>query len=79
MDRQDGGLFEIPRNAQAYRDRARNMKVDYLITDAVLPRGFDLVSLSKKEIDRLRKMGKNHERKESDVDRHGRPINTRAV
>ncbi|RFU81883.1 sant swi3, ada2, n-cor and tfiiib dna-binding domain-containing [Trichoderma arundinaceum] len=79
IDREDSHRFELPRNAQAYRDRARNMKVDFLISDAVLPQGFDLVTLSKKEIDRLQKLGKNHERRESDVDRNGRPTNTEAV
>ncbi|PNP51126.1 hypothetical protein THARTR1_08188 [Trichoderma harzianum] len=78
IEREDSQLFELPRNAQAYRDRARNMKVDFLISDAVLPRGFDLVTLSKKEIDRLQKLGKNHARRERDVDRNGRPTNTKA-
>lgn len=76
--KEDSHLFQLPRNAQAYRDRARNMKVDFLISDAVLPRGFDLVTLSKKEIDRLHKLGKNHARRESDVDRNGKPTNTEA-
>ncbi|KAL7947715.1 hypothetical protein V8C42DRAFT_315370, partial [Trichoderma barbatum] len=78
MEREDGNLFQLPRNAQAYRDRARNMKVDFLISNAVLPRGFDLVMLSRKEIDRLQKLGKNHARRESDIDRNGRPTNTEA-
>ncbi|KAH6607364.1 sant swi3 [Trichoderma cornu-damae] len=79
MDKEDGHLFQLPRNAQAYRDRARNMKVDFLISDAVLPQGFDLVTLSRKEIERLHKLGKNHERRERDVDRNGKPTNTEAV
>lgn len=76
MDKEDSQCFELPRNAQAYRDRARNMKVDFLISDAVLPRGFDLVTFSKKEIDRVQKLGKNPARMEADVDRNGRPTNT---
>ncbi|UKZ60572.1 uncharacterized protein TrAtP1_001845 [Trichoderma atroviride] len=79
MEREDSQKFELPRNAQAYRDRARNMKVDFLISDAVLPRGFDLVTFSKKEIDRVQKLGKNPARMEADVDRNGRPINTQYV
>ncbi|EHK22481.1 uncharacterized protein TRIVIDRAFT_221753 [Trichoderma virens Gv29-8] len=78
INREDSHLFERPRDAQAYRDRARNMKVDFLISDAVLPRGFDLVTLSRKEIDRLQKLGKNHARRENDIDSNGRPINTEA-
>ncbi|KAL6807523.1 hypothetical protein GGI42DRAFT_247209 [Trichoderma sp. SZMC 28013] len=78
IEREDSQLFELPRNAQAYRDRARNMKVDFLISDAVLPQGFDLVTLSKKEIDRLQKLGKNPARRERDVDRNGKPTNTKA-
>lgn len=78
IEREDSQLFELPRNQQAYRDRARNMKVDFLISDAILPRGFDQVTLSKKEIDRLQKLGKNHARRERDVDRNGRPTNTKA-
>ncbi|KAK1252605.1 hypothetical protein MKX08_003792 [Trichoderma sp. CBMAI-0020] len=79
MEKEDSNQFELPRNAQAYRDRARNMKVDFLISDAVLPRGFDLVTFSKKEIDRVQKLGKNPDRMEADVDRDGRPINTQYV
>jgi hypothetical protein len=79
IEREENHRFELPRNAQAYRDRARNMKVDFLISDAVLPRGFDLITFSKKEIDRLQKLGKNPARLEADVDRNGRPTNTEYV
>lgn len=79
MEKEDRHRFELPRNAQAYRDRARNMKVDFLISDAVLPRGFDLVTLSRKENDRLQKLGKNPARLEADVDRNGRPTHTEYV
>lgn len=79
MEKEERHRFELPRNAQAYRDRARNMKVDFLISDAVLPRGFDLVTLSKKENHRLQKLGKNPARAEADVDRNGRPTNTEYV
>ncbi|KAM5346841.1 hypothetical protein ACJ41O_009846 [Fusarium nematophilum] len=71
----DRGLFEHPRNQQAYRDKARNMKVDFLMADAVLPPGFDLVALGKKEVDRLKSYGKNPYRKERDIE-NGKAIGT---
>lgn len=71
----DKHKFEQPRNQQAYRDKARNMKVDMLLTDAVLPVNFDLVMLGKKEIDRVTSFGKNPSRKENDM-HEGRAINT---
>ncbi|KAI5464101.1 hypothetical protein BGZ63DRAFT_421180 [Mariannaea sp. PMI_226] len=76
IEKYDNDKFEHPRNQQAYRDKARNMKVDYLLTDAVLPPCFDLVALSKKEIDRLISFGKNPHRREDDVDQDGRAVNT---
>ncbi|KAH8171850.1 hypothetical protein LIA77_08617 [Sarocladium implicatum] len=76
---EDGGKFEVQRNQQAFRDKARNMKVDYLITDAVLPPCFDLVALGKKENERLIAMGKNPNRREADLDDQGMPINTAYV
>ena len=51
------------------------MKVDYLITDAVLPPCFDLVALGSKEKARLIAMGKNPNRREGDIDDEGNPIN----
>ncbi|KAK0390914.1 hypothetical protein NLU13_0417 [Sarocladium strictum] len=72
---EDSHRFEVPRNQQAYRDKARNMKVDYLITDAVLPPCFDLVALGSKEKARLIAMGKNPNRREGDLDDEGNPIN----
>ncbi|CAH0039239.1 unnamed protein product [Clonostachys solani] len=68
--------FEHPRNQQAYRDKARNLKVEYLLSDRVLPPSFNLVALSKKEIDRLISFGKNPYRKEDDLDDDGNPIGT---
>ncbi|OAA42717.1 hypothetical protein NOR_04848 [Metarhizium rileyi] len=67
--------FEHPRNQQAYRDKARNMKVDFLIADAVLPPGFDLVTLGKKEVARLLSLGKNPYRRENERDGQ-KPLNT---
>jgi hypothetical protein len=42
----------------------------------VLPLGFDLVVLGKKEREAVKAVGKNPDRREADVDAHGRPINT---
>lgn len=65
MEKVDHRHFKIPRNAQAYRDKTRNMKVDFLISDAALPRGFDLVTLNRKETKRLQMLGKNAGRLET--------------
>ncbi|TQV93490.1 MYB DNA-binding domain-containing protein [Cordyceps javanica] len=79
-DDEDNHLFEHPRDQQAYRDRARNMKVDLLISDRRLPQGFDFVALGTKERRRVEKFGKNPERKERDVDmRTGEVTNTEFV
>lgn len=75
----DNAMFEHPRDQQAYRDKARNLKVDYLLTNAVLPPSFDLVTLGKKEIARLIKYGKNPFRKEKHISEDGNPIKTEYV
>lgn len=73
----DNDRFEHPRNQQAYRDKARNMKVDYIMTNSILPPCFDQVALGRKEIAKLESLGKNPFRKESDIDPEtGRAINT---
>ncbi|KAF9772006.1 hypothetical protein IL306_010322 [Fusarium sp. DS 682] len=69
-------LFDHPRNQQAYRDRARNIKTEVLMIDARLPPNFDAVALSNKEIAKIRGVGKNPFRKEGDVDDNEKPINT---
>lgn len=79
MEKKDGHLFDVPRDAQAYRNKARNIKVDFLKFDAVLPLGFDLVILNKKERNSVQNMGKNPAREEADVDRSGRPTNTKYI
>ncbi|PTB70520.1 hypothetical protein BBK36DRAFT_1108703 [Trichoderma citrinoviride] len=79
IDRFDNAKFEHLRNAQAYRDKARNLKVDFLISDAPLPRGFDQVALSRKEIEKVVNTGKNPYRRERDIDDRGRPTNTAYV
>lgn len=71
MENYHADVFEYPRNQLAYRDRARNMKVDYLITDCVLPKGFDRVSLGKKEVLRVVSFGKNPNRLVEEVDADG--------
>lgn len=76
MEKHYSDRFEIPRNQQAYRDKARNLKVDLLMTDRVLPPCFDLVALSKKETDKVVSYGKNPYRKENDLDDDDNPINT---
>lgn len=68
--------FQHPRDQQAYRDKARNIKVDLLIHDLRLPPGFDVVALGIKEREKVRKHGKNPRRREEDVDAAGRPTNT---
>jgi len=40
-------------------------------TDTVLPPGFDLVVLGAKEIERVRSVQRNPDRKEADVDGNG--------
>lgn len=76
IDKEHGRRFEYPRNQQAYRDKARNLKVDFLMTDKVLPPCFDLVTLGPKEVQKLSSFGKNPYRKEKDLDDDGTPINT---
>lgn len=69
-------FFNPVRNQQACRDRARNYKVDLLLTNKILPRNFDLVALSRKEIDRVVRAGRNPFRREENVDAAGEPTNT---
>ncbi|KAK4247819.1 hypothetical protein C7999DRAFT_14214 [Corynascus novoguineensis] len=68
--------FERPRDQQALRDKARLLKQDFLKADMVLPRGFDLVVLGKKEREAVKAVGRNPDRKEADIDENGQPINT---
>jgi len=73
----DGNIpFEIPRDQQALRDKARLLKQDFLKADAVLPPSFDLVVLGKKEKDAVKAVGKNPDRREADVGPDERPVNT---
>lgn len=76
MQRYDSHRFETPRNQQAYRDKARNLKVELLLNDAALPPGFDFVALGGKEMERVRVAGKNPHRTETDVDARGLPVAT---
>lgn len=68
--------FQIPRNQQACRDKARNLKVKFLLSDAILPPLFDEVWLGPKEISKVQKQGKNPFRKVADLDEDGFPIGT---
>ncbi|EEY15979.1 conserved hypothetical protein [Verticillium alfalfae VaMs.102] len=68
--------FEDRRGQQAIRDKARNLKVDFLKADIVLPPGFDRVLLGTKEVKALTGRGKNPYRRERDVDADGNPTNT---
>ncbi|KAK0729679.1 hypothetical protein B0H67DRAFT_547781 [Lasiosphaeris hirsuta] len=70
--------FEIPRDQQALRDKARLLKQDFLKADVVLPPSFDLVVLGKKERNAVIACGKNPDRREADVE-DGQPINTEYV
>ncbi|KAG6024159.1 hypothetical protein E4U19_003904 [Claviceps sp. Clav32 group G5] len=58
-----GHRFEIHRNQQAHRDKARNLKVDFLLADT-------------EEIKVVARR-RNPHRKEDDLDENGTPINTR--
>ncbi|KAI0972004.1 hypothetical protein F4678DRAFT_430824 [Xylaria arbuscula] len=75
MERKGG--FQTYRNQQAIRDKARNLKKGYLCADAVLPTGFDLVYLSKKERNDVVASGRNPDRMEDDIDERGRVIHYR--
>ncbi|PNH44386.1 hypothetical protein VD0004_g3298 [Verticillium dahliae] len=68
--------FEVRRGQQAIRDKARNLKVDFLKADIILPPGFDGVLLGTKEIKALTGRGKNPYRRERDVDADGNATNT---
>ncbi|OAA43400.1 SANT SWI3, ADA2, N-coR and TFIIIB'' DNA-binding domain-containing protein [Beauveria brongniartii RCEF 3172] len=80
IERQAKHMFEHPRDQQAYRDRARNLKVKYILNDEPLPYGFDWVTFGPKEKERLLKHGKNYQRMEADIDKSsGRPTNTEYI
>ncbi|KAI0906133.1 hypothetical protein F4823DRAFT_608316 [Ustulina deusta] len=72
MERKGG--FQTYRNQQAIRDKARNLKKGYLCADAILPSGFDLVYLSRKEKNDVIASGRNPDRMEDDIDERGRVI-----
>ncbi|KAJ4248929.1 hypothetical protein NW757_008043 [Fusarium falciforme] len=76
IERRGKERFEIPRNQQACRDKARNLKVQFLLTDRNLPPLFDEVALGPKEVMKVQSHGKNPFRRVADVDENGRPIGT---
>ncbi len=80
IEREDKDLFEHPRDQQAYRDKARNMKVRMLLNDEPLPVGFDFVALGPKEKVNVVNMRKNPHRQEADIEiATGRVTNTEFV
>ncbi|KAK2014184.1 hypothetical protein LZ32DRAFT_646741 [Colletotrichum eremochloae] len=72
-------IFDHPRDQQAIRDKARNLKVDILKADLNLYPGFDGIALGKKERQVLISRGKNPDRTEADVDVNGAPTHTEYV
>ncbi|KAK8070839.1 hypothetical protein PG997_011042 [Apiospora hydei] len=60
--------YEVERNQQQIRDKARNVKVSCLESRAPLWAGFDAVVLSYKEKQRLIKLGLNPDRMEDDFE-----------
>lgn len=71
----ENGDFDVPRNQQAVRDRARIVKTLMLRADTLLPAGFDLIALGKKERQQIEEIGRNPDRREDDVDDNGEVIN----
>ncbi|RYO94411.1 hypothetical protein DL764_007845 [Monosporascus ibericus] len=71
---EEGG-FEVARDQQAVRDRARNLKVLFLQGDKALPACFDMVALGQKERNTVIRVGRNPDRKERDLDRDNNVIN----
>lgn len=65
------------RNQQQIRDKARNIKVDFLLGDIPLPHGFDGIALGKKEREKVISCERNPDREEADVDDNGNAINCR--
>ena len=69
--------LSTPRNQQQIRDKARNMKVDFLLGDIPLPHGFDGIALGKKEREKVISCERNPDRGEVDVDDNGNVVNWR--
>ncbi|KAL3954931.1 hypothetical protein ACCO45_010494 [Purpureocillium lilacinum] len=63
------------RGQQGLRDKARNLKVDFLLADMPLPPCFDLVALSSKEVRRVEDAGRNPHRREDELDENRQPTN----
>ncbi|KAI1322650.1 hypothetical protein F5Y16DRAFT_35315 [Xylariaceae sp. FL0255] len=74
---QERNIFSVPRGQQAIRDKARNLKTEYLQADAILPPGFDFIRLGQKERNRLIAAGYNPDRMEDDISDDSRVINSR--
>ncbi|ELR10768.1 hypothetical protein VC83_00108 [Pseudogymnoascus destructans] len=61
------GIFDECRNQGSLKDKARNMKVDFLISGGPLPANFDLIAIGQKERDKVLSRGKNPYRKEGEL------------
>lgn len=72
---EEAALFQTFRTQQQIRDKARNIKVEFLKTDDPLPAGFDGIALGRKEMEAIKALHKNPSRREDDLDINGRVIN----
>ncbi|OBT72024.1 hypothetical protein VF21_09231 [Pseudogymnoascus sp. 05NY08] len=61
------GIFDECRNQGSLKDKARNMKVDFLISGDALPLNFDRIAIGQKERDKVLRMGKNPYRMEGEI------------
>ncbi|KFZ01319.1 hypothetical protein V501_10079 [Pseudogymnoascus sp. VKM F-4519 (FW-2642)] len=61
------GIFDECRNQGSLKDKARNMKVDFLISGSPLPTNFDLIAIGQKERDKVMSRGRNPYRKEGEI------------
>ncbi|KFY66779.1 hypothetical protein V497_00726 [Pseudogymnoascus sp. VKM F-4516 (FW-969)] len=61
------GILHESRDQVALKDKARNIKVDYLIARSELPRNFDGISLGQKERDKVTARGLNPWRQEGEM------------
>ncbi|OBT68398.1 hypothetical protein VE03_02810 [Pseudogymnoascus sp. 23342-1-I1] len=64
---QDEQIFHEKRDQGSLKDKARNIKVEYLISRAPLPTNFDNIALGKKEKEKVLSRGQNPYRKEGEI------------
>ncbi|KFY98346.1 hypothetical protein V498_01497 [Pseudogymnoascus sp. VKM F-4517 (FW-2822)] len=60
-------IFHEKRDQGSLKDKARNMKVELLISRAALPANFDNIALGKKEREKVLSRGQNPYRKEGEI------------